>query len=118
MHELRSPSFIQNLGKSALPEDFSKSLTLVTLEQQLYPLTHLKLPERFDVGLRVSRLSDFRFKLDIGLFRPSESKPSMLGSVEQSFSDEKQRAIRIPRNCRSFLSKISTRIPKNKFASL
>jgi acyl-CoA thioesterase FadM len=115
MQELRSTTFLPSLCKPLLPVE--ESLSVVTLEQRLYPLEPLKQKETFEVGFRVARLSDFRFRMDIGFFNSESRKPKILAAVEQSFSDEKQRAIRIPGAVRKTLLEMYTRTP-SKFNNL
>ena len=104
MHEVRSGVFLSNLVKPLFHTNLPSSLSVVTLEQHLYPLQHLKeFPSFYDVGFRVSKMTDYRYRVDIGLFRPTDTTPLMLGSVEQSLADHKQRTIRLPRVFRESL---------------
>ena len=124
MHEFQSPTFVPGLAKTALGLIESPTLQLVTLDQQLHHLERGlgrsdEFPVRLDVGFRVARLSEYRYRVDLGFFRISENRPLLLGSVEQSLMDGKQRAIRIPRSFRASLSKLYSRCPKRfGFASL
>ncbi len=118
MHELRSSSFLPGLFKPLLPSLDSLSLSPVTIEQQLYPLERPKPTQSFDVGFRVARLNEFRYRVDIGFFSGEEKKPKMLGALEQSFCDDKQRTIRVPRVVRQSLMQMYTQKPSKRFPSL
>ena len=114
MHQFRVLNFLPDLAKPLISTKLlSPTFSLVTLDQHLYPLDRLKqFPTRLDVGVRVASLSDFRYRVHVGFFRPSETQPVMLGSFEQSLMDEKQRVVRIPRDLRNSLIELYSKCPQ------
>jgi hypothetical protein len=82
------------------------------LTDRVYHLDKLELPCKLDVGLAVTDIRSFDFRLDIGIFPTTSDHPYILVKLEQAFIDKHQRIIRVPEQAKHSLN---TLLSKNVY---
>lgn len=91
----------ESTGK--VPSDPEKT-TILT--DRVYHLSRLDIPCKVDVGLAVTDVRDFDFRLDLGIFPVTSDHPFVLVKLEQAFIDKHKRVIRVPDAAKHVLSSL------------
>ena len=76
------------------------------LTDRVYHLSRLEIPCKVDIGLAVTDVRDFDFRLDLGIFPVTSEHPFILVKLEQAFIDKYKRIVRVPDAANTALSSL------------
>jgi len=82
------------------------------LTDRVYHLAKLPIPCKVDVGLAVTEIRGYDFRLDLGIFPVTSEHPFVLIKLEQAFIDKHKRIIRVPESIKTVLTPL---LSQNEF---